>query len=335
MNLRGLACVDMHAHFYGGGLVEVLRKRTCRPCLKTREDGVEVMLAMNGEFAFKPDYHDPAIGLAQMAKFGFTKRLLTFPGALCLDVLPAREIGPAIGEFNDHLAALRTQTSGGLTGLAGLPLENLEMAVAELRRIRRDLRLPGVILPANYFDTVEFLESVEPLLRTANETHSHIMVHPGLKVGEVAPDLATDHPQYRISAVQLQSRISQNVLTLILSGVMERYPHISFQIVNLGGTIPFVIERMESIARHRNPQNPFPTNRLRNLWYDCASLGPRALETAVGLYGADRVMLGSDYPIFLDNPIQTALMPANLSDEDKALICGVNAADLLKRLESA
>ncbi|MDN5788770.1 amidohydrolase family protein, partial [Pseudorhodobacter sp.] len=111
----------------------------------------------------------------------------------------------------------------------------------------------------------------------------------------------------------------------------ETYPGIRFQVVNLGGTLPFIFERLESIARHRNPDAPFPTARLRRLWYDCASLGPRALETAVTLLGADRVMLGSDYPIFKENPV-AVVEASRLDPAQKQLVLGETAAALLASL---
>ena len=139
--------------------------------------------------------------------------------------------------------------------------------------------------------------------------------------------------QYRLSAVELQSSAAQAALTVILSDMLDTYPNITFQIVNLGGTLPFIFERMESIGRHRNPDDPFPTERLRQLWYDCASLGPRALEVAVKVLGADRIMLGSDFPIFKDDPYAHALAPADITDDQKAQIAWKTADDLFLHLE--
>ncbi|MCB2135244.1 MAG: amidohydrolase family protein [Rhodobacteraceae bacterium] len=324
--------VDMHAHFYGGGLDDMLHRRSSRPYLRHRDDGTQAMVAMNGEFPFKPDYFDINVGLAQMDRQGLTHRMLTFPGALGLDALPAAEVAPAISAFNTYLARLRHETDGRIFGLAGLPLADIGLAVAEVRRIRRDLNLPGIILPSNYFNAIGDAKALAPILAAANETGCHIMLHPGLRTGEAPPPAPPDFMQYRTSAVALQSQIAQNVLTMILSDIMDIWPRLSFQIVNLGGTIPFIYERMEAIARHRNPDTPFPTRKLRNLWYDCASLGPRALEAAVGLYGPDRIFLGSDFPIFTENPYEGAIRPAEISDEAKAMIAGTNAKNLLDAL---
>ena len=325
--------IDMHSHFYGGGLVETLTARKERPYLRTSEDGVQLMVAMNGEFPFTEHYYDHRVGLAEMKAVGLTHRMLTFPGALGVDLLPASEIASAISVYNDYLAKLTKETDGTLIGLGGVPLADMSLACKEVRRIRRDLRLPGVILPSNYFNSIRAVEELRPFLEAANEHGCHIMLHPGLKVGEEVPQRPTDHIQYRLSAVELQSSAAQVALTVILSDILDAYSNLTFQIVNLGGTIPFIFERLESIARHRNPDEPFPTARLRRLWYDCASLGPRALEVAVKVLGADRIMLGSDYPIFKDDPYSCAVVPAALSDEEKQQISWKTAHDLFAHLK--
>lgn len=321
--------IDMHSHYYGGALPEMLFARNAYPRLRRLPDGSAAMLAMNGEFPFSAAYHDPAVGLAQMDAAGITHRMITFPGALGVDLLPA-DAAPAISAFNAHLADLGRQTGGRLIGLAGLPLADPALALREVAAIR-DLGLPGIILPGNYFLTDEAATPLRPILAEASRLGALVMVHPGLLVGQPPPVLPQDHPQYRTSALDLQNQIAQTALTVILSDMLETYPGIRFQIVNLGGTLPFIFERLESIARHRNPKAPFPTDRLRHLWYDCASLGPRALETAVSLLGADRVMLGSDYPIFKDNPVEVVMASA-LTPAQQAQVLGETAAHLLAGL---
>jgi aminocarboxymuconate-semialdehyde decarboxylase len=324
--------IDMHSHFYGGGIVEKLRERTARPFLRMRDDGVEVMVAMNGEFPFLPAYHNYRVGLAQMDAIGLTHRMVTFPGALCLDILPVEEIATTISNYNSYLADLNKETKGRIIGLGGVSLADMTLAANELKRIRHELKLPGIIIPSGYFNTIDDAKSLEPLFDVANETSALVMVHPGPKVGAVPDPLASDYPQYRTSVIALQSQISQATLTLILSGIIDRFPKIRFQMVNLGGTLPFVFERIESVSRHRSPDNIFPFHKLKNIWYDCASLGPRALEAAVALYGADRVMMGSDWPIFHDDPWAIAVEPSTLSEDEKYMVESNTAVTLLEEI---
>lgn len=135
--------IDMHSHFYGGGLLETLMSRTERPYLRKREDGALMMVAMNGEFEFTEHYHDYRVGLERMKAAGLTHRMLTFPGALGVELLPAGEISEAISAYNNYLAQLTQETDGALIGLAGVPLADMNLACAEVKRIRRDLGLPG------------------------------------------------------------------------------------------------------------------------------------------------------------------------------------------------
>ncbi|MFL5225577.1 MAG: amidohydrolase family protein, partial [Microvirga sp.] len=131
--------------------------------------------------------------------------------------------------------------------------------------------------------------------------------------------------------LELQASISHMALTLLFSGLLDEFPDVDVQVVNLGGTLPFVLERLQAIATSRG-LGRFPAERLRRLHYDCASLGPRALELAVKVVGADRIMLGTDYPIFQPNPIVDTLSLAELSDEDRALIAHGTASELISRL---
>ena len=320
--------IDMHAHFYGGGLLDALRARKTRPCLR-HENGAVQMLAMNGAFPFDEAHWKPETILAQMEAAGIDRRMLTFPGALCLDALPVDEIGDAIADFNNFMSDLQVQTKGRLMGLAGLPLADPELAARELLRARKELGLAGAILPSDYFNTIRYAQTLIPVLEAADATGALLMLHPGPMAGHLPAPVAEEFPQYRTSAVALQAQTSQVVLTLLLSDLLACFANIRFQIINLGGTIPFIFERMESIARHRTPEKPFPTHRLRRLWFDTASMGPRALECAVGVYGADRIMLGTDWPIFRDFPHETTLDRCRLSPEDLAMISHFTASNLL------
>ena len=109
-------------------------------------------------------------------------------------------------------------------------------------------------------------------------------------------------------------------LTVVAARLAERFPHIVFQLVNLGGTLPFVVERMEAVALSREPYEAFPRQALRGMFYDCASLGPLALAHAVRVLGADRIMLGTDYPIFSADPVRDTVEAAQIEDSDRRRI---------------
>jgi aminocarboxymuconate-semialdehyde decarboxylase len=326
-----MMAIDMHAHYYGG-LVDDLLRRDERPFVSRNADGGLVLHAMTASTEMSAGYTDLAARLAWMDGRRIATQLLTFPGALGVDVMPAAQVAGPIRAYNDHLADVCRASGGRFIGLAGLPLADMGLAAGEMRRIRRELGLAGVILPGNYFLSAASVALLTPVLAAANETGALLMIHPGLMPGEAPPEPYADAAVYRASALNLQATLAHMGLTVITCGLSEAYPAIAFQLVNLGGTIPFVLERLEAVALSRPPHRPFPRHALRGMVYDCASLGPRALELAVRTFGADRVMLGTDYPIFQPDQVADTVGAAELSDADKAMVLRGTAARVLERL---
>ncbi|MBN9064866.1 MAG: hypothetical protein BGP06_11600 [Rhizobiales bacterium 65-9] len=326
-----MTSVDMHSHYYGG-LVDDLRLRTARPFVSSDAQGRPVLNAMTASTVMTAGYVDLPARLAFMDQAGIDTQLLTFPGALGLDVMPVAEVGQAIRDFNDHLAAICRASSGRFIGLAGLPLADLAQASNELRRARHELGLLGAILPGNFFLSIAKAEELRPVFAAANDVKALLLIHPGLAPGEAPPESYDDTSVYRASALQLQASLSHMGLTLLFGKLLDDYPDVTVQLVNLGGTLPFIIERLEAIALSRPPHEPFPREKLRRLYYDFASLGPRALETAVRVIGADRIMLGTDYPIFAPGDVLETITAAQISAEERDRVRSGTARALLTRL---
>lgn len=326
-----MRAIDMHSHYYGG-LVDDLLKRDRRPFVSRNAAGRLVLNAMTASTEMSDGYTDIPARLAWMDRNRIATQLMTFPGALGVDVMPVAEIAPAILSYNDHLAGLCAGSGGRFAGLAGLPLDDMAQAAAEMRRIRQDLRLPGVILPGNYFLSIEAVRRLAPVFDAAAETGALVMIHPGLMPGEAPPEPYPDTSVYRASVLNLQASLAQMAMTVLAGKLAEAWPSITFHLVNLGGTLPFVLERLEAVALSRPPHEPFPRESLRTMVYDCASLGPRALELAVHTFGADRIMLGTDYPIFTPDQVADTVEAAELTDAEKDMILSGTASRILDRL---
>jgi aminocarboxymuconate-semialdehyde decarboxylase len=321
--------IDMHSHYYGG-LVDSLRRRKDRPFVAPDASGRDVLHAMTASTVMAPGYVDPAARLAWMDAAGITTQLMTFPGALGVDVMPGHEVEGMIVDFNDHLADLCRGSGGRFAGLAGLPLDDIAVAAREMTRARSQLGLAGAILPGNFFLTAADAERLRPVFAAANETGALLMVHPGLMPGEDPPAAYPDNSILRASALNLQASIAQMALTLVMGSFLEDYPDVTVQVVNLGGTLPFILERVEAVARSRGVA--FPAERLRRMVYDTASLGPRAIETAAQVLGSDRLMLGTDYPIFQPAAPLADVLQARLGEVERAHVRQETAATILRRL---
>ena len=324
--------IDMHSHYYGG-LVEGLERRSVRPTVTTNERGQRFLNAMTASTLMSAGYTDLAARLAYMDGAAIDTQLLTFPGALGVDVVPITESLSIVRDYNNHLAEVCRGSGGRFVGLGGLPLADIELAAEELRRLRRSLKLLGAILPGNYFLSVAAVEPLRPILAAANDVGALVMVHPGLMPDEQPPTLYSDNSILRASALNLQASLSHMALTIIAAGFLDTYPNVTFQVVNLGGTLPFILERMDAIAATRELPVSITVGHLRRMVYDCASLGPRALEIAVKVIGADRIMLGTDYPIFAPDTVLDTVRRAEISDDAKADVLANTAQAIINRLQ--
>jgi aminocarboxymuconate-semialdehyde decarboxylase len=321
----------MHSHYYGETLFAALGRRSAVPRVEL-SDGQSFMVTSTSRFALRGGFVDLQTRLAWMAGQGIGHQLITFPGALGPDVLPIDEAAPLVHDVNDELASVRGTHPQHFSALAGLPLADIDAAVAELERARTRLQLRGAILPCNYFLSLTRMERLHPVLEAASRLGAHLMIHPGLRHDEdLAPHVYDDLTMHRASTIDLHTAISHATLTLMHADLATRYPGASFQVVNLGGALPMLVERMDHIVMTRAPDAPRPSSLFDGLVFDSASLGPRALEIAVAVLGPDRVMLGTDYPIFDSRVATEALACAKIDEPTRMAVAAGNARRILGR----
>ena len=327
--------IDMHSHYHGAGVVDVLRRRKATPRLEVGADGTDMLVTSTKKMVFKE--HDRSIEtrIEFMDSIGLTKQLLVFPGNMGIDVLPVAEAIPIVTAYNDGLAEQRHRNSDRFVTLAGLPFADMNAAARELRRARLELGHIGAIIPTGYVTDLEMLERLRPLFNVADEIGAHFLIHPGPRHDQLNIDSTTqDFAMQRASVLDLQNGVSHAVVTLTLSDFLKNFSNVSVQVINLGGTIPFILERMEYVVEVRTPDAPRDlARRLRRLYVDSGSMGARALELAVRVFGADRVMLGTDFPFFPTSRAQDAVEEANLTNEQKTMVRMTTAETLLDRYQ--
>lgn len=326
--------IDTHAHYYGETLFAALADRKDVPRVE-HSGGSRFMATSTSHFPLRGGFVDLDARLAWMDAQEIDHQLITFPGALGPDVLPPHEAIPLVRDVNDELASVCTAHPTQFTALAGLPLADIDASIAELERARRRLGLRGAILPSNYFLSLSRIGRMHPLLAAASELGAHLMIHPGSRHDKsLAPHAYDDLTMHRASTIDLHNGISHATLTLVHSKLEERFPGATFQVVNLGGAFPMLVERMDHIVATRDPSAPRPSSLLGGLMFNSASLGPRSLELAVAVLGAERVMLGTDYPIFDSRVATDALEAATIAEPVRAAVAAGNALRLLHPVAS-
>ena len=329
--------IDVHAHWRPAEVADALRARTREPRIQRNEAGVEVLkMPRMGETPLSEAFDDLEFHLARMDRQGVETSVLSLLGSFCwIESQPADVSGPLCRRVNDALSAICQKYPGRFAAFAALPLTDMAAAVAELARA---LTLPGMIgaqLPGNYFLTRKDADTVRPLLEVANRQRAVLFVHHGPRPGDAFPKVGgdTDNARRRNGTLDMQASLSSVMVTLCLTDVLADYPDAMVVVHNLGGNIAFEVERMDHRCLLDTPAEELPSSRFRKakVYVDCNSFGPRAIEAAVRLYGADRIVCGTDGTEFGVDWTHKALAEAEIGDDAREQILRGNAAAMLAR----
>src|SRR5437870_7169550 len=332
------AMIDIHAHWRPAEIAAALRARVREARILRKQDGVEVLKAPRmGEAPLAEALDDVDFHLGRMDRQGVEVSVLSLLGSFCwIEAQPLDVSGPLCRIVNDGLSAICEEHPGRFAAYAALPLTDISAAAAELERA---LGLPGMIgaqIPGNAFLTRNDAEAMRPLLEVANRHHAVLFIHHGPRPGDAFPKVAgdTDNARRRNGTLDMQASLSSVMVTLSLTDYLESYPDAMIHVHNLGGNIPYEVERMDHRCLLDTPTEELPSSRFRQakVYVDCNSFGPRASEAAVALYGADRIVCGTDGTEFGCDWTRKALAEAQIGEEAREQILHGNAAAMLARV---
>jgi aminocarboxymuconate-semialdehyde decarboxylase len=146
------------------------------------------------------------------------------------------------------------------------------------------------------------------------------------------------HPEYdtldqRVSAYDMVNAVARindlttGVARIVYGGVLSKNPGAKVIVATGGAALPYALGRM---MRHHNlhPEDMAdPQEEFSRLYFDTIVFEPDTLNYLVSKVGADKVMLGSDWPFPIgDFEPRKVVEAANLSDADRASVLGGNAA---------
>jgi aminocarboxymuconate-semialdehyde decarboxylase len=292
------ATFDIHAH--------ILEKETVAALNRALPDVEVAFKPIDDEYAvlsvagvpYKPFPRggwDVARRLEDMAKYGFDRQLLAVsPQTVLYDHAPEVTL-TASRIQNDAIAARVAAMPDKFLGLATVPLQAPAMAAAELERAMKGGGIVGAMLGTNIEGKNLDWEELEPFWGKAEELGAVLLLHP-LKVAGID----------RQRVYYLQNFIGNPLDTtiaaacLVFGGVLERYPGLKIVLSHGGGFVPYQqarwihgwAERAEAKVRLKGEPGP----SIDRLIFDTILHDVAPLQFLVDLAGAERVMLGSDYP---------------------------------------
>jgi len=232
---------------------------------------------------------------------------------------------------NDAIAAAVAQYPKRLAGLGVVPMQDVDLAVKELERAVRDLRMPGVEIGTNIQGVYLGDASLRPFWAAVDDLDAFVLVHPFNPIG--ADRLREYH---LVNLVGFVSDTARSIADVVFSGLLAQFPRLKICFSHGGGTAPYIAGRWEH-GYHARTETKVkidkpPSEYFKQLYFDSITHSGRALEFLVDTVGADHVVIGSDYPFDMGpaEPVRSVEENALISEADKAKILGGNAEMLLK-----
>lgn len=220
--------------------------------------------------------------------------------------------------LNDHIAEIVRAQPQRFIGLGTLPMQDAELAIQELERCVGDLGFPGVQIGTNVNGANLDSPDMFPIFEKAQELGASVFVHPWDMLGKERM------PSYFLPwLVGMPAETSLAICSMIFGGVLERLPDLKICFAHGGGGFPGTIARIEK-GYHARPDltqqhaiRP-PKAYLGEFYVDSLVHDADVLRALIGLVGAQRVALGTDYPFPLGETEPGSLI-ASMTDLEPAV----------------
>lgn len=198
--------------------------------------------------------------------------------------------------LNDHIADLQARYPKNYVGLGTIPMQDTELAIQELRRLKNELNIPGIQIGSNINDKNLSEPEFFPIFEEAEKLGMAIMIHPWEMMGFHSME------KYWLPwLVGMPAETSRAMASLIFGGVLERLPSLRVLLSHAGGSFIPTIGRLEhgfncrpDLVQIDNQRNP--REYLGKFWTDCITHDIDMLKYILKVQGSEKVCLGTDYP---------------------------------------
>jgi len=325
--------IDVHAHIVSPELVKEIRRNAGRYGLEVGGDGKQPTVRLDGSPHMRP-LPMPLTRIDERAEImkgqGVDVQVLSswidFSG---YTMKPG--VAAAFSELqNETIAAVVKAYPQRYVGAATVPLQDPPAAARMLERAVKDLGFRSVQI-ATWLGGERFLDhpSLEPFWSAAEALDVLVLLHP---FDEKFPPGVKEFFLHNCIGYPLQTSIA--MARMIFSGTLSRHPKLRIRFPHAGGFMPYQMERLRRVWRVR-PEGKEgglaedPLDVLKRCYFDTVCHSPLALRYLAELVGADRLLLGSDYPFDMAETDPVGTVKQAFSGSQLPPILGETAARLL------
>ena len=334
--------IDFQAHIFPAEYLEEMR----------RANGA-VVLEDPDPYSGMTYFYDKALGcrintvtlqgrdierrLEHMDRHGIDVHVLTIP-APGADRFEGEAAVRLARVANDAIAAICRSRPQRFIGFFTLPTCSVQASLDELERSVQELGLRGFGCYTNLNGKPLDREELLPLYERLAKYRLPVYIHPTAPLATTAVGL--DIMPVLIFGWAFDSTVS--MARLVYGRILERFPEINFVVADVGGVLAFFAQRAVNIyagrteeIRHKYGLKENPLDSFKRFYVDTADHPARTLRCVKEFFGADRLVLGTNYPygpeegcLLVKNSLR-AIDDLDLKANEKEKILGGNAAGIL------
>lgn len=287
--------IDFHTHAIDPDLPDVgATHEGCFPRVQ-RTGERSARIVVNGEVYRDIDdtCWSTKARLRDMDDEGISVQVLSpIPVTLCHEQPPAGATALARAQ-NDFLATMVASAPQRFLALGAVPLQDPPRAAQELTRCVTELGFVGVEIGAR----VGNFELADPMFRpffdAASELSAVIFIHP------VDRDLDARVTRLGLGfGIGMPTETATAAAALLATGVAQAASGARILLAHGAGALPALLPRLDrgrSLTPARHPGEPF-SRAARQFWCDSLTYDAASLQLVMHRFGADHVVLGTDYP---------------------------------------
>src|SRR5262245_57643665 len=297
--------VDVHAHYVPGNSLDMAARIGARHGLEVqRNDRGEAVLLRDGKpflTQAKAEFSDLDLRISIMDQQGVDMQVLSPAGSYFFYWLPAADALEFARWLNDRLGDAVAKFPQRFVALASVPLQDPVRGATELERVVSGLGFRGAEIASNINGRYLDDPALEPFWEAAQALDAIIFIHPNHVLG------AERMKDYNLAnLIGNPTDTSLGVAKLIFGGVLERFPRLKFLLAHAGGFLPYTWGRLERGYRVQDSRAlkipKLLSEYFKLLHFDTIAHSAMALEYLVANFGAEHVLLGSDYPYDMGDP---------------------------------
>ena len=268
--------------------------------------------------------------IADMAPMGITHQVVSPMPELLSYWLPAADAQVLLRDINEQMAQLVAAHPAQFSALAGVPLQDVDLAITELEYAKHTLHLAGIEIGSNINGRPIAAPEFDPFFEAAARLGMPVFVHAIRPAGMER----LIGPAVLEQALGFPNEIGAAAASAITGNMLVRHPTLRIAFSHGGGSLAMLLPRLQHawnvFAVLRETMQVAPEDQARQLFYDTLVYDTKTLRYLVERFGAERLMVGTDYPfsILETDPLERIAL-AGFDPQTCARLCHGNAASFL------